>query len=69
MDDQVALSKRQRSELAIAQRAAFEASIMTDAVLRAEALRQVRAAFDRLTGRAGFEDLLDAVFGAFCLGK
>jgi len=69
MDDQVALSKRQRSELAIAQQAAFEASIITDAVLRAEALRQVRAAFDRLTGQAGFEDLLDTVFGAFCLGK
>lgn len=69
LDDQVALSKRQRSELAIARQAAFEASMMTDAVLRAEALRQVRAAFDRLTGQAGFEDLLDTVFGAFCLGK
>ena len=27
------------------------------------------AAFDRLTGRAGVEDLLDALFGRFCLGK
>ena len=27
------------------------------------------AAFDRLDGRAGVEDLLDALFGRFCLGK
>ena len=27
------------------------------------------AAFDRLTGRAGVEDVLDALFGRFCLGK
>lgn len=67
--DQRTLSRRQRSELELAHAAAMEASAMTDAVLRAEALRQLRAAFDRLTGRAGFEDLLDTVFGAFCLGK
>ena len=28
-----------------------------------------RDAFDRLTGRAGVEDMLDALFGRFCLGK
>jgi len=38
-------------------------------VIVAESLRQARAAFDRLTGRAGVEDLLDALFGRFCLGK
>jgi tRNA modification GTPase len=37
--------------------------------LQAEYLRQARGAFDRLTGRAGVEDLLDSVFGRFCLGK
>jgi tRNA modification GTPase len=26
-------------------------------------------AFDRLSGRAGVEDMLDALFGRFCLGK
>jgi tRNA modification GTPase len=40
-----------------------------DLVITAEALRQARSAFDRLTGRAGVEDLLDALFGRFCLGK
>jgi tRNA modification GTPase len=40
-----------------------------DHVLVAEDLRMARSAFDRLTGRAGVEDLLDALFGRFCLGK
>jgi len=38
-------------------------------VLVAEELRRARIAFDRLTGRAGVEDVLDALFGRFCLGK
>lgn len=40
-----------------------------DAVLIAENLRLARNAFDRLTGRAGVEDVLDALFSRFCLGK
>ena len=67
--DALALSRRQRAELAVAADAAAAAAIERDAVLQAEALRQMRAAFDRLTGRAGFEDLLDSLFGQFCLGK
>ena len=35
----------------------------------AECLRLARSAFDRLTGRAGVEDVLDALFSRFCLGK
>ena len=27
------------------------------------------SALDRITGRAGVEDMLDALFGAFCVGK
>jgi tRNA modification GTPase len=41
----------------------------SDIVLAAEDLRGARNAFDRLTGRAGVEDVLDALFGRFCLGK
>ena len=67
--DALALSRRQRAELSAAADAATRAAGETDAVLQADALRQVRAAFDRLTGRAGFEDLLDSLFGQFCLGK
>ena len=40
-----------------------------DVVLLAENLRVARSAFDRLTGRAGVEDVLDALFSRFCLGK
>ena len=36
----------------------------SDVVLVAEDLRLARGAFDRLTGRAGVEDVLDALFGA-----
>lgn len=38
-------------------------------VILAESLRRSRSAFDRLTGRAGVEDVLDALFRRFCLGK
>lgn len=40
-----------------------------DLLLTAEALRQALAALDRLSGRQGTEDILDAVFTRFCLGK
>jgi len=42
---------------------------LNDLVLIAEGLRSARAAFDRLTGRAGVEEVLDALFSRFCLGK
>ncbi len=40
-----------------------------DAVLVAEHLRHALAALGRLTGRVGVEDMLDALFGRFCIGK
>jgi tRNA modification GTPase len=40
-----------------------------DLVLTAEALRQARFAMDRVVGRAGIEDVLESLFGRFCLGK
>jgi len=68
-EGELALNRRQAECLDEA-RGALEAAVSTpDAVLLAESLRQARAAFDRLTGRAGVEDLLDALFGRFCLGK
>ena len=30
---------------------------------------RARDAFSRLTGQAGVEEVLDALFGRFCLGK
>ena len=63
----VALNRRQAAEMGEA-RQALELS-GTDLVTMAEALRVARAAFDRLSGQAGVEDMLDALFGRFCLGK
>jgi tRNA modification GTPase len=67
-EGQLALNRRQASELALAREALTE-GVGGDLVLLAEALRQARGAFDRLTGQAGVETLLDALFGRFCLGK
>ena len=68
-EDAIALNRRQASELAEAHGAIEAAAATSEVVLLAENLRSVRAAFDRLTGRAGVEDLLDTLFGRFCLGK
>ncbi|TPQ49813.1 tRNA uridine-5-carboxymethylaminomethyl(34) synthesis GTPase MnmE [Prosthecomicrobium hirschii] len=37
--------------------------------LRAEELRAAGDAIGRITGRVGVEDLLDVIFGQFCIGK
>jgi tRNA modification GTPase len=63
----LALNRRQAAELAVAAESLAWQS--DDVVLVAENLRAARAAFDRLTGRAGMEDVLDALFARFCLGK
>ena len=54
---------------AIAQASIFLRSDPADILLLAETLRSARLAFDRLTGRAGVEDAIDALFTRFCLGK
>ena len=40
-----------------------------DLILLAERLRLASGALDRITGRAGVEEMLDALFGRFCIGK
>jgi tRNA modification GTPase len=68
-EDGIALNRRQAARLSEAVEALRRAADEQDLVLIAEDLRVARAAFDRLTGRAGVEDMLDALFGRFCLGK
>jgi tRNA modification GTPase len=68
-EDAIALNRRQAAHLEEAAMALGEASGAREVALAAEGLRQARGAFDRLTGRAGVEDVLDALFGRFCLGK
>ena len=68
-EDALALNRRQAGHLEQAQHALVRASYSADIVTLAEELRQARGAFDRLTGRAGVENVLDALFSRFCLGK
>ena len=68
-EDAIVLNRRQAACLSDAADALREAASTADFILLAEGLRRARGAFDRLTGRAGVEDVLDALFGRFCLGK
>jgi len=68
-EDAIALNRRQAAHLAEAQEAVVRASATQDIVTVAEDLRLARGAFDRLTGRASIENVLDALFSRFCLGK
>ena len=71
-EGEAALRRRQRAALAEAcdwlriDAASREAD---DLILLAERLRLAASALDRITGRAGVEDMLDALFGRFCIGK
>ena len=58
-----------RQATAIEQAAAYLRNDSSDILLLAETLRSARLAFDRLTGRAGVEEAIDALFTRFCLGK
>jgi tRNA modification GTPase len=69
IEGDLALNRRQSEAIAEAEAGLRSASAGDDVVLTAEMLRRARTAFDRLTGRAGVEDLLDSLFGRFCLGK
>ena len=67
--DALALDRRQHELLGEARSALQRGGDMADPLLVAEELRVARLAIDRIAGRAGVEDLLDALFGRFCLGK
>jgi tRNA modification GTPase len=66
--DQVALNKRHAAAIDEARRVLDHVST-DDVVLTAEALRLARTSLDQVVGRSGLEDVLDALFGRFCLGK
>lgn len=67
--DLVALNARQRGWCKAAAAALSRAATLADPLLFAEELRTARRAIDAITGRAGVEDVLDALFGKFCIGK
>nr|WP_317617602.1 hypothetical protein [Sphingomonas daechungensis] len=68
-EGEVAFNRRHASHVIEAREALQRVVAVEDLELAAEDLRLARSAFDRLTGRAGVEDVLDALFGRFCLGK
>lgn len=66
-DGEVAINRRHRAALDLARAALADCS--TDPLILAEALRAARLAIDSITGTAGTEAMLDALFGRFCIGK
>ena len=66
---EAALNARQHARLTEAAEALAAARNLADPLLIAEELRRARLAFDRLIGRATTEDMLDTLFGRFCIGK
>lgn len=68
-EGEVALNARHRAALEEVLGWLKEAEASSDLLIVAEGLRQARGALDRVTGGAGVEDMLDALFGRFCIGK
>jgi tRNA modification GTPase len=68
-EGEIGLNRRHRDAVAVAVESLAEAETTPDLLIAAESLRRARGALDRITGRAGVEDMLDALFGRFCIGK
>ena len=66
-EGEVALNRRHADALDEAR--SYLRSPHRDPLLLAEQLRGARIAIDRITGTAGTEAMLDALFGRFCIGK
>lgn len=66
---EAALNARQAELLGQVAAAVTAAAALPDPLLAAEELRLARQSLDRLVGRVGTEDMLDALFGRFCIGK
>ncbi|MXP15217.1 tRNA uridine-5-carboxymethylaminomethyl(34) synthesis GTPase MnmE [Altererythrobacter confluentis] len=68
-EGKAALSERQHRILENVHASILSIIPAGDLLLTAESLRQIRVEFDRLIGRTSTEDMLDALFGRFCIGK
>ncbi|WP_336968097.1 tRNA uridine-5-carboxymethylaminomethyl(34) synthesis GTPase MnmE [Sphingobium aromaticiconvertens] len=64
-----ALQARQREAAGTLHHHLRAAAETGDLLILGEELRAARGAIDRLTGRAGTEDMLDTLFSGFCIGK
>lgn len=68
-NDAIPLNRRQRDLARLAAAALQRAGEGRDPLLIAEDLRHALRAFDRITGAADVEAMLDTLFGRFCIGK
>jgi tRNA modification GTPase len=68
-EGEVSINARHRQAVAAALGHLREAEASVDFLVVSESLRQARHELDRVTGRAGVEDMLDVLFGRFCIGK
>ena len=68
-ETEVALDRRYRDVLAEAADDIKRANLSDDILLVAEHVRLAHMCLDRILGGDGIEDMLDALFGRFCLGK
>ncbi|MEL7199387.1 MAG: tRNA uridine-5-carboxymethylaminomethyl(34) synthesis GTPase MnmE [Pseudomonadota bacterium] len=66
---EAALNARQHAILTDVEEALNAAQGQSDVLLIAEELRRARIGFDKLVGKTTTEDMLDALFGRFCIGK
>lgn len=65
----LALNRRHKSILRAVGDSLARAAAEDDLLIVAEHMRHARSELDRLTGRSGVEDMLDALFGSMCIGK
>lgn len=68
-EDQLALNQRQHALCVSAAVSLTRAEDASDPLIVAEELRLARLSLDRIAGRVGVEDMLDTLFGQFCIGK
>jgi tRNA modification GTPase len=68
-EGEVVANGRQRGALGNASGHVAAASKASDMLIAAEELRSARASLNAVTGGAGVEEVLDALFERFCIGK
>lgn len=68
-EGEAALNARHRGLVGECLEALREAAKVQDPLLIAESLRNGLRALDRITGKAGVEDMLDRLFASLCIGK
>ena len=68
-EGEIAMNARHRQHVSASCSHLEAAGLSSDMLIIAEELRLARRELDSVTGRAGVEQMLDALFGSFCIGK